>query len=82
MRKIALIFSIIIGALLIGWGAKLVHSHYVHERNVVEILKTGIEAISKESKESHSIQAAKELTVQLSLIIIGAALIVYPIARK
>jgi hypothetical protein len=82
MKNIALILSIIIGISLIGWGANIIHSHYVHERNAVEMLKTGNEIVSKESEESHSIQAAKDLTVQLGLIIIGVTLVIYPIARK
>ena len=65
------IFAMLLGIAVFVWGASLIHYNYTQQRDVIYILKSGKENISAEITTHHSVQAAKDLVVHLSLIVFG-----------
>ena len=84
MMKLVKIALLVLGIAIFTWGVKIMHSNYVHEKNLLHILKTGNENITENVSRDHSKEAAIDLGLHLGLSIIGFLLIISPIfiARK
>ncbi len=68
------IMRVIILMLCLGavfWGAKLIYSSFVLEKEITHIIKYGEEVIPEEAKERYVKQSLVQLLVQLGLVILG-----------
>ncbi len=66
-----IILMICIGS--ISWGAKLIYSSFLLEKELMYIVKYSEEVVPKEAEERHAEQSFYQLIVQLGLVISGTA---------
>ncbi|MGX5200367.1 hypothetical protein [Aliikangiella sp. IMCC44632] len=66
-------FFFLVGIGLVVWGAKLIHSSFVHEKELAHVLKYGEEIIPTETKARYVKQSIHQLAIQLGLVILGTA---------
>lgn len=71
--QIIRIFFFLVSIGLVVWGAKLIYSSFVHEKELAHVLKYGEEIASTETEARYVKQSIHQLAIQLGLVILGTA---------
>src|SRR5688500_14738813 len=73
MRRLVTIVFALPGVAAVIWGATLIHSSFVHEQELIFMLKTGNGEVAPKLMSKYQVEAWKQVVVQVGLVILGTS---------